>query len=112
MPSVAKAGGLDQSRCGDPASIVEISGFRMSYRLGGTSFTVLDIGKLELPAGISIGLSGPSGSGKSTLPFNFGDSYRSHLIVGTTSDYLRLLGASPGSQRCGPSERRARKCSA
>lgn len=39
----------------------------MSYRHGGTVFTVLDIGKLALPAGHSIGLSGPSGSGKSTL---------------------------------------------
>lgn len=39
----------------------------MSYRLGGTLFTVLDIERLVLPAGHSIGLSGPSGSGKSTL---------------------------------------------
>src|SRR5690606_15797293 len=29
------------------------------------------------------------------VPFNFGDSYKSHLIVGTTPDYLRLLGRSP-----------------
>lgn len=30
------------------------------------------------------------------VPFNFGDSYKSHLIVGTTSDYLRLLDKDVG----------------
>lgn len=67
MSKVCGGEGLDQSLSGDPAPIVEVAGLRMSYRLGGTVFTVLDIGKLVLPAGLSIGLSGPSGSGKSTL---------------------------------------------
>jgi putative ABC transport system ATP-binding protein len=39
----------------------------MDFRTGGRTITVLDIPRLEIPAGGATGICGPSGSGKTTL---------------------------------------------
>ncbi|MFW5956430.1 MAG: ABC transporter ATP-binding protein [Halorhabdus sp.] len=50
----------------EPRSVVELTGVRKEYKLGGTVLALDDV-DLTLPAGSYTAVMGPSGSGKSTL---------------------------------------------
>src|SRR5689334_16106949 len=58
---------LEKSPMNQPAPSLVATGLRHAY--GGSQQAVVDLDRLELPAGATVALTGASGSGKTTLAY-------------------------------------------
>lgn len=65
MPAEAGSVMTDPMRAS--AAMIELRDVVLTYRTAGTAFTLLDIARLEIARGSTVGLWGPSGSGKTTV---------------------------------------------